>query len=113
MDFGKKIQLLRKNHNLSQENLASILKINRNHLSRMETGKTEPSLSILRDIAEYFQIDITTLMDVRVNSSNTEEKIKKITEGCQYLMDDDLDFLIRIISVMRAEYVKTDFSKDK
>ena len=112
MDFGKKIQLLRKNHNLSQENLATILKVNRNYLSRIETGKTEPSLSILRAIAEYFQVDITTLMDIQVSSSNTDEKIKKIMEGCYHLMDNDLDFLIRVISVMREEYVKVDFNKD-
>ena len=34
MDFGRKVQLLRKSHDLSQENLASILKINRNYLYR-------------------------------------------------------------------------------
>ena len=36
-----------------------ILKINRNCLSRIETGKSEPSLSVIRDIAEYFNIDPT------------------------------------------------------
>ena len=35
-----------------------------------------------------------------------KDKIKKIVDGCQYLMDNDLDFLVRIISVMREEYVK-------
>lgn len=109
MDFGSKIQCLRKNHNLSQEKLASILKINRNYLSRIETGKSEPSLSVIRDIVQYFQVDVATLMDIQKNRSNREEKIQKIIDGCQYLMDDDLDFLIRSISVMREEYVKKEF----
>ena len=106
MDFGSKIQMLRKNHNLSQEKLATILKINRNYLSRIETGKSEPSLSVLRSIAEYFKIDITTLMDIQLNGSSSEEKVKKIVDGCHYLLDDALDFLLRVISVMREEYVK-------
>lgn len=106
MDFGNKVQMLRKNHNLSQEKLATILKINRNYLSRIETGKSEPSLSVLRDIAEYFKVDITTLMDIQINGSSSEEKIKKIIDGCHQLLDDDLDLLIRIISVLRKEYVK-------
>ena len=106
MDFGIKIQMLRKNHNLSQEKLATILKINRNYLSRIETGKSEPSLSVLKDIAEYFKVDITTLMDIQTNGSNSEEKIKRIVDGCNHLLDDDLDFLLRVISVMRQEYVK-------
>lgn len=106
MDFGSKIQLLRKNYNLSQEKLATILKINRNYLSRIETGKSEPSLSVLKNIAEYFKVDVTTLMDIQMNGSNSEEKIQKIVDGCHHLLDDDLDFLIRVISVMRNEYVK-------
>lgn len=106
MDFGSKIQMLRKNHSLSQEKLAAILKINRNYLSRIETGKSEPSLSVLKSIAEYFKVDITTLMDIQTNGSNTDEKIKKIVDGCKSLLDNDLDFLIRIISVMNEEYVK-------
>ena len=106
MDFGNKVQMLRKNHNLSQEKLATILKINRNYLSRIETGKSEPSLSVLRDMAEYFKVDITTLMDIQINGSSSEEKIQKIIDGCHQLLDDDLDLLIRIISVLRKEYVK-------
>lgn len=106
MEFGDKVKLLRKKHDLSQENLATILKINRNCLSRIETGKSEPSLSIIRDIAEYFKVDVASLMDIKNKKFDTKDKIKMIVDGCQYLMDDDLDFLIRVISVMREEYVK-------
>ena len=56
MDFGKKVQMLRKTHGLSQETLANILNINRNNLSRIETGKSEPNLSVIRDIAKYFNM---------------------------------------------------------
>ena len=108
MNFGSKVQMLRKNHGISQERLAEILNINRNYLSRIETGKSEPSLSVLKDIAEYFNVDITSLMDILSNGSNSEEKINKIADGCRYLLDSDLDFLIRIISIMREEYVKRD-----
>ena len=106
MNFGSKIQMLRKNHGISQESLAEILKINRNYLSRIETGKSEPSLSVLKDIAQYFKVDIITLMDIQTNGSNSEEKINIITEGCKHLLDNDLDFIIRVISIMREEYVK-------
>lgn len=107
MEFGNKIKLLRKSHGLSQEKLAIILKINRNNLSRIETGKSEPTLSVIRDIATYFKIDVASLMDIK-NNNNSVNKIKKINEECKYLVDNDLDFLIRIISIMREEYVKKD-----
>ena len=106
MEFGNKVQILRKSHNISQENLAIILKINRNYLSRIETGKSEPTLSIIRDIATYFNVDVASLIDMKTNHLGTKEKINKITEECHYLLDDDLDFLIRGISIMRRECVK-------
>lgn len=111
MEFGDKVKLLRKNHNLSQESLANILNINRNCLSRIETGKSEPSLSVIKGICEYFRVDVASLMDVTGSNLDTKGKIKKIALDCEYLMDNDLDFLIRIISVMREEYVKYDGEK--
>ena len=109
MEFGSKIQMLRKSQGISQENLAAILKINRNNLSRIETGKSEPTLSIIKNIVNYFNIDVVSLMDLEKSSIDTKEKIKKIGEECNYLLDNDLDFLLRIISVMREEYVKKEY----
>ena len=106
MEFGNKVQILRKNHNISQETLASILKINRNHLSRIETGKSEPTLSIIKDIANYFNVDVASLMDMDDSKMNTKDKINAIGEGCHHLIDNDLDTVLRLISVMREEYVK-------
>ena len=106
MEFGKKVQMLRKNHNISQENLATLLKINRNYLSRIETGKSEPTLSIIKEIAIFFNIDVASLMDMNNANDDVKDKIKIITEGCNHLLGSDLDFLIRLISVMREEYVK-------
>lgn len=107
MDFGSKIQMLRKNHGLSQEKLAAILKVNRNYLSRIETGKSEPTLTVIREIAKYFHVDVSSLLDLSSSCRNREEKIKKITEDCHSLLEDDLDFIIRIICVMKEEYVKS------
>lgn len=106
MEFGNKVQVLRKNHNISQETLATILKINRNYLSRIETGKSEPTLSIIRDIAIYFKIDVASLMDIEKPNEKNEEIIKRITEGCHYLLKEDLEFIERVISIMRSECVK-------
>lgn len=111
MDFGKKVQMLRKSHNISQENLAVLLKINRNYLSRIETGKSEPTLSIIKEIATFFKVDVAALMNMGNEDESNSDKIKCITEGCKHLLSSDLDFLIRMISVLREEYVKKDVSK--
>ena len=56
MKLGEKIKQLRKSKGISQEELASTLKINRNFLSRIETGKSEPTASMLKNIAKIFKL---------------------------------------------------------
>lgn len=106
MKLGEKVQLLRKNHNMSQESLALELNINRNCLSRIETGKSEPSISVVKGISKVFDVDIVSLLDMKKNNGSSQDKIKTIYDGCHFLVDDDLDFLIRLITIMRKEYVK-------
>ena len=106
MDFGKKIQMLRKTHGLSQETLANILNINRNNLSRIETGKSEPNLSIIRDVSKYFNIDAASLIGISNDEISSKDKIKLILENCNFLFENDLDFLVKLTSIMREEFVK-------
>lgn len=112
MKLGEKIKLIRKSKGISQEELSSMLKINRNYLSRIETGKSEPTSSILKNIAKIFNIDLNSLLEVNDKLANTSEKIKYITENCKYLADKDIDFIVRIISVMKEEYVKIGLKDD-
>lgn len=105
MKLGEKIKQLRKSKGISQEELASMLKINRNYLSRIETGKSEPTSSILKNIAEIFSIDLNSLLDITDEDKNTD-KVKYIVDNCRYLHEKDLDFIVRIMSIMREEYVK-------
>lgn len=111
MKLGEKIKQLRKSKGISQEELASMLKINRNYLSRIETGKSEPTSSILKHVAEIFSIDLNSLLDITDEDKNTD-KIKYIVDNCRYLHDKDLDFIVRIMSIMREEYVKINTKLD-
>ncbi len=106
MKLGEKIKLLRKSKNISQEQLAAMLNINRNYLSRVETGKSEPSSSVLKNIATIFNIDLNSLLDIKKSDEEEAKKIEYIINSCKQLADKDLDFLVRIISVMKEEYVK-------
>ena len=112
MKLGEKIKEIRKSKNISQETLATMLKVNRNYLSRIETGKSEPSSTILKHIAEIFNIDLNTLLDINTDILEKQEKINYIADSCKSLHDKDLDFLVRIISVMKEEYVKINTNID-
>lgn len=106
MNIGEKIKYLRKSQNMSQETLANHLKINRNYLSRIETDKSEPTASIIKQISKLFGVNVNSLLDLETTGPIYEEKIKYITENCKLLIESDIDFLVRIISIMKEEYVK-------
>lgn len=106
MKLGEKIKSLRKSKGISQEELAAMLKINRNYLSRVETGKSEPTAGILKQIAIIFNIDLNSLLDINNDNQDISEKVKYIVNNCKYLHEKDLDFIVRIITVMKEEYVK-------
>ena len=112
MKLGEKIKEIRKNKNISQEQLANMLKINRNYLSRIETGKSDPNSTILKQIAEIFNIDLNTLLEINTDKLSNNEKINYITSSCKNLHDKDLDFIVRVISIMKEEYVKINTKTD-
>ena len=112
MKLGEKIKSLRKSKGVSQEALATMLKINRNFLSRIETGKSEPTSSILKQIAEIFNIDLNSLLEIEDEDNKNTDKIKYIVDNCKYLHEKDLDFIVRIMSIMREEYVKINTKMD-
>lgn len=61
MDF-KKIRDLRKAANMSQDDLAQVLGVNRATISKYETGAIEPSLAQLCKIANVLNVRVEDLM---------------------------------------------------
>lgn len=107
MTLGEKFKTIRMQKNISQSEMANILGINRNNLSRIETNKSEPNSTILKKFCIFGNIDINTFLDMPIELHKTDrEKINYITESCDYLSEKDLDFIIRIINLMRDEYSK-------
>lgn len=61
LELGKKIQKIRKNVDLTQEELADMLKISRTHMGHIEQGRKSPSLKLLEKIARVLKIPISEL----------------------------------------------------
>ena len=106
MDLGSKIKNIRYNNNVSQDEMAKILKINRNYLSRIETNKSLPTAEVLARLAETFNISIDSLLGVNIDGKDGAEaklnKIKKISQYCSYLSNSELDFVINMLCVMSS-----------
>ena len=104
MDLGNKIKNIRYNNNISQVEMAKILEINRNYLSRIETNKSLPTAEVLTKLAENFNISIDSLLGINLDGKEGEKakqnKIKKIGQYCNYLTNAELDFVINMLCVM-------------
>lgn len=63
--LGKNIKKARKDKLLSQNKLAEILDISREHLAKIETAKRTISLGLLFEIAEKLQVTESSLLNFK------------------------------------------------
>lgn len=62
MEFKEKIQTLRKQNGLTQEQLADKLFVSRTAVSKWESGRGYPSIDTLKRIAEEFSLSVDELL---------------------------------------------------
>jgi len=62
MDFGEKLQELRKRRGLTQEELAQALFVSRTAVSKWESGRGYPSIDSLKEISKYFSVTVDDLL---------------------------------------------------
>lgn len=62
MKFNERIKTLRKEMGLTQDEFAKKLNINGRQLGRYEIGKMTPSISIIKNIAEFCEVSIDYLV---------------------------------------------------
>ena len=62
MEFNEKLQELRKQRGLTQEELAQALYVSRTAISKWESGRGYPNIESLKTIAKFFAITIDELL---------------------------------------------------
>ncbi|MBM6725185.1 MULTISPECIES: helix-turn-helix domain-containing protein [Oscillospiraceae] len=65
VQIGLNIMYYRKQQGLTQEQLAEMVGITQQHLQRVETAHSVPSLSKLLDIADVLGVPVQKLFDAR------------------------------------------------
>lgn len=64
MKFAEIFKSLRKDKELTQEQLAEVLGVSPQIVSRWENGVSQPSLELLPTIAAYFETSVDTLLGI-------------------------------------------------
>ena len=76
MEFHEKLQQLRKDRGLTQEELAQALFVSRTAVSKWESGRGYPSIDSLKEISGFFSVSIDDLLsgDKLISIAEKENK---------------------------------------
>lgn len=76
--IGTFLKGLRKEKNLTQEQLAEMLGVSNRTVSRWKTGTNMPDISLLLEIAKLYGVTIPELIDGEGKSENMNEEVKEV-----------------------------------
>ncbi len=96
-DFSTQLRLLRKQKNISQEKLSEIMGYYPKFISKLETEALSPSLDVLIDLSQYFNVSLDYLVFGEGNKEPTlqstitqlsSNEIKAVTSFAQFLTNN-------------------------
>ena len=94
-----KISLLRKEKNISQEELARVLNTSRQAISKWERGEAYPDIEKLKDLATFFNVSIDYILDYDIESNSVSFFIKRLEDAIEKnSFDVSIDEIKMIIS---------------
>jgi transcriptional regulator with XRE-family HTH domain len=102
MSIGKRISDLRKQHNLTQEELAKRVGISRAALSHYEKDRREPDSETIKKFATYFNVTTDSLYGM----FNPQESTQKVGHTSRLSDKDERDI------AKRMEEIKKDLSSE-
>ena len=97
MEFNEKLQKLRTNENLTQEELAEKLYVSRAAISKWESGRGYPSIDSLKVVAKYFHITIDELIGSEEIVDLAEQDMKSSNKKYTALICGILDCLTLLL----------------
>jgi transcriptional regulator with XRE-family HTH domain len=80
LNIGAKIAELRKEKNVTQEQLASAVGVSIAAVSKWECSNTYPDIAILPAIASYFEVSIDALLDYKVQFNQLQQYRDQLRE---------------------------------
>lgn len=110
MNLGNKIGYLRKKKNLSQEELAEMIGVTRQTISKWELGDTTPDINQAKMLAKIFDVSLDELTNNDINNilvqkiSNTE-RLAGITIGILKVMGIFLVVIFVIVIIAIALFI--------
>jgi len=104
--IGAFLKELRKEKEISQEVLAEKFGVSSRSVSRWENGNTMPDISILVELAVFYDIDIRELLNGERKSENMNEDMKEtLTMVADYAEKQKKQAIIRAVVLFSLEMI--------
>ena len=97
MEFNEKLQELRKQKGLTQEELAEALYVSRTAISKWESGRGYPNIDSLKAISNYFSVSLDELLSGDEILTIAEEDNKQKEKHFRDLVFGLLDFSVAMV----------------
>lgn len=101
--IGNLLKKLRSEKGLTQEQFAEILNVSNRTVSRWETGSNMPDISLLVEIADFYDISIPEIINGERKSEKMNEEVKEVAETMSDYARAEKEAIvknIRVISVI-------------
>lgn len=85
--IGEKVRQFRKSHQLTIAALAEMLGVSESYISQLESGRIDPSVSMVRKLAAAFQVPIAALFDAEYEEpivNRLAERVVTEHQGLQF-----------------------------
>jgi len=108
---GEFLKQLRKEKNMTQEQLAEKFYVSGRTVSRWETGNNMPDLGMLVELADFYDVDIRELIDGERKSetmnNETKDTLKKVAE---YTAEENKKLKNKMADMMAGAAILVTFS---
>lgn len=104
MNFKDNLKKIRKDNNLSQEELAEKLRVSRQSVSKWEQGLAYPEMDKVLQICKMFNVSMDDLLNKDINK---QEKEKKSKTSINKYIEDFLSFVTKSVDMVTNMSFKT------
>ena len=103
---GEFLKQLRKEKGLTQEQLAEQFLVSSRTVSRWETGSNLPDLSMLIELADYYDVDIREIIDGERKSGTMDNETKDtLTKVAEYVAEENKKNKMKMLDMMAAAFI--------
>lgn len=125
MTFGSRLKKLRQNYNMTQQDLATAIRLSKANVSKYESDQIQPSMETIVIISELFNVSIDYLLgkptiisiaksngikspgdaptDVITKHVDLSDAEKKILDACENLSPEQLEKVVEYVEFISAK----------